>query len=115
MRIYAIFVLLAWGVARGEENPAPVRFSRDILPILSAHCFQCHGPDEKARKVHLRLDVPESLKAEAKSGLSVIAPRNSAESELIVRVTAADASEVMPPPKSNRKLSPEQKEKLRRW
>jgi Protein of unknown function (DUF1553)/Protein of unknown function (DUF1549)/Concanavalin A-like lectin/glucanases superfamily/Planctomycete cytochrome C len=115
MRTFAIVVLALAGVARGAENPAPVQFSRDILPILSAHCFQCHGPDEKARKAHLRLDVPEVLKARAKSDLAIVAPGKSAESEIIARVTSTDPSEIMPPPKSNRKLTGEQKELLRRW
>ena len=34
-----------------------VNFQRDVRPILAAHCFKCHGPDDKARKAKLRLDV----------------------------------------------------------
>src|SRR4051812_9707143 len=100
MRICSLFLLLSFGVAHGADKVAPVRFSRDILPILSENCFQCHGPDEKARKAHLRLDIPDCLKAEAKSGLAVIAPKRSAESELVGRINSADASQLMPPPKS---------------
>src|SRR5436190_5577999 len=83
----------------------PVQFSRDILPILSENCFQCHGPDEKARKAHLRLDVPDCLHAEAKSGQAVIAPKKPADSELVARILSTDAAQMMPPPRSNRKFS----------
>src|SRR5262249_31820472 len=37
------------------------------------------------------------------------------ESELFLRVTSDDDNELMPPPKSNRKLTPQQKELLQRW
>jgi len=39
-------------------------FSRDVRPILSQHCFKCHGPDDKSRKGGLRLDLRESATKE---------------------------------------------------
>jgi hypothetical protein len=93
----------------GGAPPAPpVRFSRDVLPILSDNCFLCHGPDAKARKADLRLDTREGA-------LAVIEPGKAADSELIRRITADDESERMPPRKSNRTLTAQQKDILRRW
>src|SRR5262245_60985286 len=45
--------------AETNENASrpSISFGRDILPILSDKCFQCHGPDAKARKGKLRLDT----------------------------------------------------------
>ena len=87
-------------------------FSRDILPILSDNCFLCHGPDAKTRKADLRLDTKEGALREQDP---VIVPGKSAESELILRIVSNDEDEVMPPPKSNRKLTPRQIELLKRW
>ena len=43
----------------GPACAGPVDFQRDVRPLLSRHCFKCHGPDDKARKAKLRLDVRE--------------------------------------------------------
>jgi hypothetical protein len=95
------------GTSRASGAP-PLRFSRDVLPILSENCFRCHGPDDKARKGKLRLDDRAGV-------LSVVKPGKSAASELVRRINAEPADGRMPPAKSNRTLDATQKELLRRW
>jgi hypothetical protein len=103
-----LLTLTLCGTGLGADAAPTVRFSRDVLPILSENCFQCHGPDEKARKAKLRLDTAEGAGA-------VIKPRKSDESELILRVNAQADDQRMPPPRTNRRLSAAQKDVLRRW
>src|SRR5262245_3877415 len=67
----------------------PVRFGRDVLPILSANCFACHGPDEKNRKAGLRLDVEADAKATRRRG-APIAPGQPEKSLIIARLRSAD-------------------------
>ena len=94
---------------------APILFSRDILPILSDNCFQCHGPDAQARKASLRLDQEIDLKETASSGRLMISPNQPDESELIRRVESLDPETVMPPMELGRPLSREDKANLRKW
>ncbi len=89
-------------------------FSRDIQPILSDKCYFCHGPDAKERKGDLRLDVEKEAKA-MKDGVAAILPGKSHESSLIERIFSDDPDEVMPTPKSNRKLTEAQKQLLKQW
>src|SRR5262245_45867942 len=53
-----------------------IDFNFQIRPILSDRCFKCHGPDEKARKAKLRLDMPESALAirDPSKGTRAISP-----------------------------------------
>src|SRR5262249_55728459 len=99
--------------AVAASSPA-VDYSRDILPILSDNCYQCHGPDEKARKAKLRLDLKEGA-FRVKDGITVIVPGDPKRSELVHRITTTDPDDHMPPAKSNRKLSPKQIDLLTRW
>src|SRR5262245_39192672 len=85
-----------------------IDFNRDVRPILSNNCFQCHGPDEKVRKGKLRLDARDDA-------LAAITPGKPDASELLHRVATADAEEVMPPAKTGKKLAPREIETLRRW
>ncbi len=94
---------------------AAVDFNRDIQPILSENCYHCHGPDEKARKAKLRLDRKEAALGKNEDGVAIVVPGKAAESDLITRILSTDPDEVMPTPKSNRKLTDAQKELLRQW
>ena len=91
---------------------APIKFSRDILPIFSDNCFTCHGPDQNHRQADLRLDTQEgALRTENR----VIVPGDAVASELVLRLISSDSTEVMPPPKTNRHLTAEQIELIKRW
>lgn len=96
-------------------EPEKVDFSRQIRPILSGKCFACHGPDAAERQGGFRLDVRESALGEAESGARPIVPGKAGESELIARITTDDADLRMPPAESNKTLSREEQELLRRW
>ena len=91
------------------ESPA-LDFNRDIRPILAENCFYCHGQDANKRQAELRLDVRD---AAIEAG--AIVPKDPRSSELVSRINATDPKELMPPPKSNRRLTPEQKKRLERW
>lgn len=93
-----------------EPVPTTIEFNRDIRPILSDNCFYCHGPDKGHREADLRLDDRDAAVA---SG--VLAPGSPDESEILVRIDSKDSEEVMPPPHSNKKLTDQQKNLLRKW
>ncbi|MCE9534536.1 MAG: PSD1 and planctomycete cytochrome C domain-containing protein, partial [Planctomycetes bacterium] len=105
----ALVALWPFGSARAADK---IDFGRDILPILSANCFQCHGPDQNARQGKLRLDTQDGA---LRTKDPVIVPGKSTSSELVRRIGSKDPNEQMPPAKSNRKLTPQQADMIRRW
>src|SRR5579872_6590978 len=75
-----------------------VNFTRDVRPILSDACFQCHGPDQTQRKADLRLDTRDGAFAELNGSVPVVAGKPDA-SELYLRISSDDPAMQMPPPK----------------
>jgi hypothetical protein len=92
-----------------------IDFARDIQPILSENCYQCHGPSTTGRKGGLRLDLQEGALGAGKSGKMAIVPGKSEQSEIIRRLGSSDADEVMPPPDTGKKLTADQVRLLKRW
>src|SRR5439155_5285886 len=90
-------------------------FSKQIRPILSDNCFQCHGPDEGQRKAKLRLDTRQGAFGKLRGRGFAIVPGKVGASQLIERVTAEDPSERMPPPRTNKKLTTQQIDLLKAW
>src|SRR5262245_53733189 len=102
------------GLLVAQTPAGKVDFNRDIRPILSDNCFTCHGPAKSTRKADLRFDVEESAK-EDRGGYQAIAPGKPMESHLVQRIISTDKAKVMPPPGSNKKLTPRQIDMLRQW
>ena len=105
----------------GVSLPAeePVRFNRNIRPILSKKCFQCHGPDNKNRKAHLRLDRHRGDDGayRDRDGSRAIQPGSLDGSALWYRINTTDANEAMPPPGAHihGALTGDEKKLIRRW
>ncbi len=119
--LWATLVALgvAAGLLRGAARPeagAPVDFNRDVRPILSDHCFSCHGPDKQKRKGGFRLDVREEALRKLDSGHIPILPGKPAGSRLLEVVRLPEShDDHMPPTKGGRSLSPSQIDTLSRW
>ena len=94
-----------------------VNFSRDVRPILSDRCFQCHGPNEHDRQADLRLDQADGPVGAYRTldGSQAIKPGSLADSAIWYRLTT-ESDDVMPPPDSNKlPLNAGQKAIIKRW
>ena len=84
---------------------AKIDFASDIRPVFPEACYNCHGPDAKARKAKLRLDDREAALA---SGVI-------SEGEMLMRLTSDDPEKRMPPPDSTSTLADADRAKLVQW
>ena len=88
-----------------------IDYRRDILPILSQHCYRCHGPQKQ--ESGLRMDSRAQLLRGGDLGEPTVRPGKSQESFLI-RVVAGLEEDIKMPPKGP-PLSAQQIGKLRAW
>ena len=111
-RLAGLLLLLPAGVRAAD--PVRVDFNRQIRPILSESCYQCHGPDHNKRKADLRLDLRDGL-FRSVDGTTVVVPGKLDDSELFVRITSPAVELRMPPLKAGGPLKPAQIALIKRW
>jgi hypothetical protein len=93
------------------SQAAPISFQRDVRPILTAHCVECHGPD--TQESGLRVDRRADLLKGGKSGRPAIEPGRIAGSRLLQLVSGSDKKLTMPP--DGARLNAAEVETLRKW
>jgi mono/diheme cytochrome c family protein len=104
----------AMTLATALAAQANVDFNRQIKPILSNHCFACHGPDEEERQAKLRLDTYDGA-TYSRRGRQAIAPGHPEASRIFEHIESDDPDEKMPPPGKGAPLTDEQVALLRQW
>ncbi len=114
--IFAAAVAVTLGIAPAAAEPAAARvdFQREVRPILSDNCFQCHGPDASKRLADLRLDVREGAFDRRDNGTPIV-PGDPDASLIIKRLTHEQEALRMPPVYSRKELTEEQIEVIRNW
>jgi hypothetical protein len=82
----AVGLAFAAAKAAADEPPNGDTFRRDVQPILTAHCVECHGP--KKQENGLRLDFGAAIFRGGDNGPAVVAGK-AADSLLIQAVNGA--------------------------
>jgi hypothetical protein len=114
--LLALLVWVASAVGQTLTDQADeIAFNRDIRPILSEHCFACHGPDQNQRQGDLRLDIRDGILTAASSGTVPVVVGHPETSELMARIRTDNPDLQMPPPKFEKKLNDAQKKTLEEW
>ena len=107
-------ILLAIAFIATTKLQAEISFARDIQPILSDHCYTCHGPDANQRKADFRLDLKDEAFRE-RDGYFAIVPKEPAKSELLHRIQSDDPDDIMPPGEANLALNSDEIALIQQW
>jgi mono/diheme cytochrome c family protein len=111
--LFAVLFCIRAAPAAGQA----VSYNNQIGPILSEHCFRCHGPDSASRKPKkhpLRLDRADFAYEARDDGKPVIIKGDPGASELVRRITATD-DDVMPPAAEQKPLHADEIALIKQW
>ena len=92
-----------------------ITFNRDVRPILAENCYSCHGPDPGARKEDIRFDREDGFFGDRDGAGPTVVKSKPEKSLLFERITTKDPEEIMPPPKSRKKLKASEIAVLKKW
>jgi hypothetical protein len=106
MFVLVWFFFVALSPLRAAE-PVPPQFEHDVLPLFTQYCLKCHGLE--GRMAGLDLRTPNLILRGGDNGPAVI--KGSAEESLLFKRIANSSM----PPGSEKKLTAEQVETIRRW
>ena len=95
-----------------SPEPSAEIYASQIKPLLRTKCVACHGA--LSQEADLRLDAAQLLRKGGSDGPVLVAGK-AAESLLVLRVSAEDADERMPPEGEGEPLTAEQIALLTRW
>lgn len=98
-------------ISAASNALAEVDYAATIAPLLTEHCYACHGPD--AQEAGLRFDQRDAALAELDSGAAAIVPGDPEASELLFRVSDEAGEARMPP--EGPPLAQGEIEALREW
>ena len=108
--VTAACLLVLSSTSLRSEN---VDYTKDVLPVLKAKCFSCHG--EKKAKSKLRLNSGAQAILGGKSKKAIV-PGKPEESGVISRISLPrDDDDVMPPEDEGEAVTKAEIEILRRW
>lgn len=100
MRLWLLFItillVLNKAYCDSKEEESNVFFEKNIRPVLSKHCYECHSESSSKLKGGLKLDSKDNLLKGGNSG-DVIVPFNPDKSLLIKSIRYTDSDYEMPP------------------
>jgi len=109
-------ILLPWALAlQAADAPTAAQvefFEKQVRPVLSENCIECHGP--KKQKSGLRLDSRAFILKGGEIG-PVVVPGKPEQSRLIIAVRHAGGKEVAAMPSDDKKISDQAIAALSEW
>ncbi len=107
-----VLTILAPICSQADDAFSEREFTLNVLPLLTAKCFACHGDDQDDIKGALDLTSREGLLTGGESGEPAIVV-GDASASMLYQAVMWDGIEM--PPKENDRLSAEQIELVHRW